>query len=90
MMALSALTLLGKGEGETLGMREMSSTRFFLFFPSRYQENLKVHSIRVMAVIEKMMHRLDDPKRAALVSQYSEGGKCVKRPRLERKKGVAA
>ena len=33
----------------------------------RYQENLKVHSIRVMAVIEKMLHRLDDPRRAALV-----------------------
>lgn len=32
-----------------------------------YQENLKVHSIRVMAVIEKMLHRLDDPRRAALI-----------------------
>ena len=33
----------------------------------RYQENLKVHSIRVMAVIEKMLRRLDDPRRSALV-----------------------
>ena len=33
----------------------------------RYKENLKVHSIKVMAVIEKMLHRLDDPRRSALV-----------------------
>ena len=26
-----------------------------------------MHSIRVMAVIEKMLHRLDDPRRSALV-----------------------
>lgn len=32
-----------------------------------YRENLKVHAIRVMAVIEKTMHRLDDEKRAALI-----------------------
>ena len=41
----------------------------FSFSLSRYQENLKVHAIRVMAVIEKTMHRLNDEKRAGLVSE---------------------
>ena len=37
------------------------------FYDFRYKTNLKVHSIRVMAVIEKMLHRLDNPRRSALV-----------------------
>ena len=41
---------------------------FLFFFLVRYRENLKVHAIRVMAVIEKTMHRLDDERRAATVS----------------------
>lgn len=30
----------------------------------RYQEKLRVHALRVMAVVEKTMHRLDSEQRA--------------------------
>ena len=60
---------------------------FVLFFPfstsafsRRYQENLKVHAIRVMAVIEKTMHRLNDEKRAGLVS-VADRLKAKQRPK---------
>ena len=33
----------------------------------RYQENLKTHAIRVMGIVEKVMHRLDEEMRAAQV-----------------------
>uniref|UniRef100_A0A0K2TWK8 Neuroglobinlike [Maylandia zebra] n=1 Tax=Lepeophtheirus salmonis TaxID=72036 RepID=A0A0K2TWK8_LEPSM len=32
-----------------------------------YSDNLKSHAIRVMAIIEKVMHRLDDEERAARI-----------------------
>jgi len=35
----------------------------------RYQEKLRVHALRVMAVVEKTMHRLDCEEKAAKVIQ---------------------
>ena len=35
---------------------------------TRYKENLKTHAIRVMAVVEKVIHRLYEEKGAAKVS----------------------
>ena len=43
---------------------------FLFYFIFRYQQNLKTHSIRVMAVVEKVMNRLYDEKGAAKVSKY--------------------
>ncbi len=41
----------------------------FNFYLFRYQEKLRVHSLRVMAVVEKTMHRLDCEDRAAKVNK---------------------
>ena len=55
----------------------------------RYQENLKVHSIRVMAVIEKMLHRLDDPRRSALVCTVCDRPFALQLPGRVKKSGAS-
>ena len=37
-------------------------------FPFRYREKLRVHALRVMAVVEKTMHRLNSETKAAVVN----------------------
>ena len=43
------------------------STSFNGVIFSRYQEKLRVHALRVMAVVEKTMHRIDNEDKAAKV-----------------------
>ena len=42
--------------------------RLWIRFPFRYREKLRVHALRVMAVVEKTIHRLNSETKAAVVN----------------------
>ncbi len=72
MLPLAAATIFFSGNAKDKSFSHLLIGFFFVVFLCRYRENLKVHAIRVMAVIEKTMHRLDDEKRAATVSKIDK------------------
>ena len=41
-----------------------------VYFICRYQEKLRVHALRVMAVVEKTLNRIDNEASAAKVMLY--------------------
>ncbi len=49
------------------GIRKYVNVYVNVNFCFRYQEKLRVHALRVMAVVEKTMHRIDAEDKAAKV-----------------------
>lgn len=49
-------------------MNPFQTKAHFVFH--RYHEKLRVHALRVMSIVEKTMHRLNDETKAALVSDF--------------------
>ena len=44
------------------------TTHFALYF--RYKEKLRVHGLRVMSIVEKTMHRLDNNRKCLQMLKY--------------------